>query len=86
MQSVSVAEAQKRLGSLVEQALGGERVMIHQGTSAVVLQPVIRTTGIDDRKLTPLQALERLKEFTSPSSEEADAYIREVYAERRACE
>ena len=87
MKTLTVQEASQNLGRWLQRAIGGEQIAIHEGTCAVLLQPLPTAAGSSpSERLSPREALRRLQEEARLKPEQAEQYLREVREERLAAE
>ena len=86
MKILTVEEASRGLGRLVELALAGEQIQIRKGRRVVELRPAQEAPTPGDENLTPREALRRLQEDARMTREQAEGYLRELREERLASE
>jgi hypothetical protein len=86
MKMLTVEEATRGLGRLVELALAGEQIQIRKGNGVVELRPAHAAQTEGDEKMTPREALWRLQEDARLTPEQADGYLRQLREERLAAE
>src|SRR5438105_1290501 len=84
MKTLTVQEASKNLGRWLRRAIGGEQIAIHEGTSAVLLQPLPASPEESaSERLAAREALRRLQSQPRLTGAQAEAYLCEVRAERQ---
>jgi antitoxin (DNA-binding transcriptional repressor) of toxin-antitoxin stability system len=81
MKTVTVQEASQNLSELVHSAAEGEEITIHDGACTVLLQPV---SASPKNHVKGRDALRQLQSQSRLTSAQAEGYLREVHAERRA--
>lgn len=82
MKTLTVDEAVKGLGHWVELAVAGEQILIRKGNAVVELRPTQPTVA----KQTPREALRSLQQNAHLTTEQANAFLREVHEERLAAD
>lgn len=83
MKTLTVEEASQNLGRWLRQAMGGERIAIHEGTCLVLLQPLPSLPeSTTSPGITAREALRQLQSQPRLTATQAEDYLREVRAER----
>ena len=71
----------------MRRAISGEQIAIHEGTCAVLLQPLpAPPESSAPERLSPREALRLMQEESRLTPEQAEQYLREVREERLAAE
>lgn len=83
MKTLTVQEASQNLGGWLRRAAGGEQIAINEGGCVVLLQPLpVSQEKPAPERLAAREALRRLQSQPRLTAAEAEAYLREVRAER----
>ena len=87
MKTLTISEATSNLAGWLQQAIAGEEIVIRSGDSIVALRPVAEAGGASNGgRLSPQEALRELQQEARLTPAQAEAYLKEVRAERLAAE